>query len=276
MGGRDVGEVPGRTWRKGHTAGGDDGRRSGRKHDSGVDLQRWECKLDASEQSCRHRIGFIDSARGEHGAVELHAHDTTERDDLRIDGMGVGDIGEVPGGTRQSRHEAGGDDGRGAGRERDEGMVDRCTRAEHGGLAEPCRHRIGINHGAWGEHGACGVHGATPGVAHGMRGDGVGVRDFGQVFGGAWCAWHEAGGDDGRGARGERDAGVVIGRWRAELAAGAEPGGDGLGINHGARGEHGACDIHGAGTSGGHGMRGDGVGVGDVGEVPGGSGAAGD
>ena len=31
----------------------------------------------------------------------------------------------------------------------------------------------------------------------------------------------------------------------------------------------GACDVHGEGTGGAHGMRGDGMGVGDIGAVPG-------
>ena len=38
---------------------------------------------------------------------------------------------------------------------------------------------------------------------------------------------------------------------------------DRVGVGDGARGEHGACDVHGTGSGGADGMRGDGVGVGD-------------
>ena len=49
-----------------------------------------------------------------------------------------------------------------------------------------------------------------------------------------------------------------------------------VGVGDGARGEHGACDAHGTGSGGAHGMRGDAVGVGDIGEVPGDARGAGD
>ena len=42
---------------------------------------------------------------------------------MRGDGVGVGDISEVSGGAWSSRHSAGGDDGRGASRKRDAGVV---------------------------------------------------------------------------------------------------------------------------------------------------------
>ena len=42
---------------------------------------------------------------------------------MRGDGVGVGDIGEVHGVGRGSGDTAGGDDGRGAGRERDPSVV---------------------------------------------------------------------------------------------------------------------------------------------------------
>ena len=38
---------------------------------------------------------------------------------MRGDGVGVGDVGAVPGGAGSSGHAAGGDDGRGARREHD-------------------------------------------------------------------------------------------------------------------------------------------------------------
>ena len=42
---------------------------------------------------------------------------------MRGDGVGVGDVGEVRGGAWGSGDAAGGDDGRGSGREREPGMV---------------------------------------------------------------------------------------------------------------------------------------------------------
>ena len=101
-----------------------------------------------------------------------------------------------------------------------------------------------------------------------MRGDGVGVGDIGEVPGDARSAGDAAGDDDGGGAGRQRDAGVVGGRGGIERDRSTEPSGDRVGVRHGSRGEHGACDVHGTG-SGGHGLRGDRVGVGDIDEVPG-------
>ena len=102
-----------------------------------------------------------------------------------------------------------------------------------------------------------------------MRGDGVGVGDIGEVQGDARSPGDTAAGDDGGGAGREQDAGVVGGRGGLERDASTEPSGDRVGVGDGARGEHGACDAHGTDSGGAHGVRGDGVGVGDLGEVPG-------
>ena len=102
-----------------------------------------------------------------------------------------------------------------------------------------------------------------------MRGDGVGVGDIGEVPGDAWSSGDTASGDDGRGAIGKRDTGVVCGLGVIERDATDEPSGDRFCVGDDTRGEHGACDVHGAGTGRAHGMRGDGVGVGGIGEVPG-------
>ena len=100
-----------------------------------------------------------------------------------------------------------------------------------------------------------------------MRGDGVGVGDVGEVSGMVRERGDTAGGDDSRGAGRERERGVVGGRWRGEYGSTREQGGDGVGVSDGARGEHGAGCFHRIGPRGGDGVRGDGVGVGDVGEV---------
>ena len=102
-----------------------------------------------------------------------------------------------------------------------------------------------------------------------MRGDGVGVGDIGEVPGIAWRTGDAAGGDVIISARRERDPSVVGGRGDDERDETGEQGGDGVGVGDGARGGDGACDVHGEGTGGADGMRGDGVGVGDIGEVPG-------
>jgi len=54
---------------------------------------------------------------------------------------------------------------------------------------------------------ACDVHGTGSGGAHGMRGDGVGVGDIGEVHGDARGAGDTAAGDDGGGA-GRRERGA--------------------------------------------------------------------
>ena len=97
-----------------------------------------------------------------------------------------------------------------------------------------------------------------------MRGDGVGVGDIGTVPGDAGRSGDAAGGDDGGGAGRER-VGDLVGGWGDSERDGAgEPGRDGVGVIDGAGGGDGACDVHGAGTGGADGMRGDGVGVGDI------------
>jgi hypothetical protein len=185
--------------------------------------------------------------------------------------VGVGDIGEVPGHARSAGDAAADDDGGGAGRQRDAGMVGGRKGNKRDGSTEPSGDRVGVGYGARGEHGACDVHGTSSGGAHGLRGDGVGVGDIGEVPGDARSAGDAAADDDGGGAGRQRDAGVVGGRRGLERDGSTEPSGDRVGVGDGARGEHGACDVHGTGSGGAHGLRGDGVGVGDIGEVPGGA-----
>jgi hypothetical protein len=190
--------------------------------------------------------------------------------------VGVGDIGEVPGDARSAGDAADDDDCGRAGRQRDAGVVGEPWGIERDGSTEPSGDRVGVGDGARGEHGACDVHGTGSGGAHGMRGDGVGVGDIGEVPGDARSAGDAAADDDGGGAERQRDAGVVGGCGGIERDGSTEPSGDRVGVGDGARGEHGACDVHGTGSGGAHGMRGDGVGVGDIGEVPGHARSAGD
>ena len=104
-----------------------------------------------------------------------------------------------------------------------------------------------------------------------MPGDGMGVRDIGQVSGGTCCKRQSTSSDDGSGARSECDAGVECGRRQCESDAGIESRRDRISINDGARGEHGHCKVHGASSVWQDRMRVDRVGVGDVSEVPAGA-----
>jgi hypothetical protein len=80
---------------------------------------------------------------------------------------------------------------------------------EHDGSTEPSGDRVGVGDGARGEHGACDVLGTSSGGAHGLRGDGVGVGDIGEVPGDARSSGDTADHDDGWAAGRQRDAGVV-------------------------------------------------------------------
>ena len=149
---------------------------------------------------------------------------------MRGDGVGVGDIGEVPGDAWRSGDAASVDDGRGEWRERDAGVVDGLEVIEPDATAEPSRDRVGVGDDPREEHGACDVHGEGSGGAHGMPVDGVGVGDIGEVSVDAWSTGDTANGDDGRGAWRERDSGMVGGLGVIERDATAEPSGDRLSV----------------------------------------------
>jgi hypothetical protein len=100
----------------------------------------------------------------------------------------------------------------------------------------------------------------------------MGVGDVGAVSGGAWCSGHTAGVGDCRRADRERERHVLCGRGELERDKGMEPGGDGVGFGDSTRGGSRAGLLYGAGTDGADGMRGDGVGVGDVVAMSGGTG----
>ncbi len=97
----------------------------------------------------------------------------------------------------------------------------------------------------------------------------MGVGDISEVPGDAWGPGDTTGGADGRRRAGrERDTGMVGRRARAERDESTEPCGDRVGVGDGTRGEHGACDVHRAGSDRADGLRSDGVGVGDISAVP--------
>jgi hypothetical protein len=190
---------------------------------------------------------------------------------MRGHAVGVGDIGEVPGDARNAGDTAGGDDGGCARRERDAGVVDRHGRTEQDAAIEPRWYGIGVDHDTRIEHGRRSVYSSGERRAHGMRGDGVGVGDVGAVSCGARGRRDTAGGHNDRLAGREHDAGVVGGQTRSEQDAASEPSWHWIGVDDGARGEHGGGGVYSAGAGGSHGMRGDGVAVGDIDAVPGGA-----
>jgi len=263
----DIGEVQGDARSLGDTADGDDGGGAGREQDAGVVGGRGGIERDASTEQSGDRLGVDDGTRGGHGACQEHGTGSGGADGMRGDGLGVGDIGEVQLDARSPGDAAGGDDGGGAGREQDAGVVGGRGGIERHASSEPSGDRLGVGDGARGGHGACEEHGTGSSGAHGMRSDGMGVGDIGEVQGDSQSPGDAAGGDDGGGAGREQDAGVVGGRGGIERDASTERCGHRLGVADGARGEHGACTKHGTGSGGAHGMRGDGVGVGDIGEV---------
>ena len=206
----DVGEMPGGAWSTGYQTSGDDGRGAGRERDTGMVSRRGSSECGAAGKPCRNRVDLADPSWIEHGACELHRHDSPGPIWMRDDRVGVGDIGAVPGGARLEGHASCVDECWGAGWEPHAGMVRRCCWAECDASWEPCRNRIGVGHGAWVEHGAGGVHEQSSGGAHSMRVDRVGVGDIGEVCGGAGSSGDWASGDDGRGARWERLASMVV------------------------------------------------------------------
>ena len=104
------------------------------------------------------RIDIGDGAWGKHGAGGIHWVDETGIFEMRGDTVAVGDVGQVHDRARGSRHASPCDDGRGAGRERESGMVIRPRVDEHRAHGQPCWDGIDIDDGAWGEHGAGVVH----------------------------------------------------------------------------------------------------------------------
>jgi hypothetical protein len=125
--------------------------------------------------------------------------------------MAVGDVGEMHGRTRSSKHAAGDDDGRGAERERECGMVIRPRVDEHHAKGQPCWDGIEIGDGAWGEHGAGVVHGSGEGGSYRMRGNTMAHGHVGEVSSGPWRQRIKAGGHHGGRASGQRHSGLVSG-----------------------------------------------------------------
>ena len=102
-----------------------------------------------------------------------------------------------------------------------------------------------------------------------MRGDTLGGGDVGAMPGDAWEQRDPSGVGDGGISVGERDGRMVGRLWSDQLDTSDEQGGDGVGERDGAREQHGAGRIHTEHASRALGMRGDALGGGDVGAMPG-------
>jgi hypothetical protein len=183
--------------------------------------------------------------------------------------VGVGDVGAVPGGAWVSGHSSGDGDRRGAEREHDGGLVRGRDRHERDGTGQCSRDGVSVGDGTRGRAGAAGVYRSCEDRRDGMRGDGVGVGDVDAVLGILGNKGDAAGGDDSGRAVRERQRHVLGGCWRHERDRAIQQRRNWVSVGDGTRGRAGACFVYSVGTNGGDGMRGDGVGVGDVGAVPG-------
>ena len=245
-----------------------DGRGAGRINDAGMDGRPGSDFYGSWKQRRRDRISISDGAWIRAGAYNADDDGTSWADGMRGDGVGVRDVGAVyDGRTGSERHCHNCGDGRTARRVNEYGGVDGQWNDERHNTQQHWRDGIDVGDGAWVEYGAGIVYGTGAGGYDGMRGDGVGVGDVGAVPCGTWGAGDPAGGDDGGRSWRKRDAGMVGGPCRAERDATTEPSGDGVDVDDGAWGGPGARDVYGKDARRAYGMRGDGVGVGDVGEV---------
>ena len=187
---------------------------------------------------------------------------------MRGDGVGVGDVGAV--------HDRGGSSGqpcrcvdrRRASRDNEHGVI--CGRRghEHSRAEQRRKHGIGVGDGAWIWAGTGRTDGDGTGRGDGMRGDGVGVGDLSAMPGRSGRAGHIYGCGDGRTSSGERYRSLLYRHedddWGGE---GIQHGSYRIGGGHGAWIRAGDSCLDSNGTGRGDGMRGDGVGVGDVGAV---------
>jgi hypothetical protein len=182
--------------------------------------------------------------------------------------VGVGDVGAVPGGAWVSGHSSDDGDRRGAEREHDGGLVRGRDRHERDGTGQCSCDGVSVGDGTRGRAGAAGIYRSCEDRRDGMRGDGVGVGDVDAVLGILGGHRDAAGGDDGGRAVRERQRHVLVGYGRDERDRTIQQRRNWVSVGDGTRGRAWACFVYSGGADGGDGMRGDGVGVGDVGAVP--------
>ena len=238
----------------GHGDGGVvDGCEHGQHCDSDEQWSDRPCERDGAGEQLRH------------GGV--HAGGAGRRHGVRGDGLDVGDVGAVSDERRREADVDGGADGGGELGHGDGGVVGRHAGGEDGGRIEPGRDRVGERDGAGEQLRHGGVHAGGAGRRHGVRGDGLDVGDVGAVSDERRREADVDGGADGGGELGHGDGGVVGRHAGGEDGGRIEPGRDRVGERDGAGEQlrHGGVHAGGAGRR--HGVRGDGLDVGDVGAV---------
>ena len=181
--------------------------------------------------------------------------------------MGIRNVGAMPHESQQQGNSTAGNDSRSTIGERESCVVGGRDGHEHDATGQRGLDGILVSDGARVGLGHHGIHRARSWRPYGMRGDGLGVRHVCEVLGGSGIRGHAAGVDDGRGAWRQYEPRVVCGRWRSEYGTECEPSRDRVGISDGTRSKLRACTIYQNGSRGAHRMRGDGMGVGHLGEV---------
>ena len=126
---------------------------------------------------------------------------------------------------------------------------------------------VGVCDSAGVKLGAFDVHGEVTGRANGMRGDGVGIRDVCEMFSRSEHDGKSARCDDGGGSCGKREPWMVGGHGRHELHAKVKSCRDRIRVLDDPWRRYGSFDVHREVAAGDHGMRGNRVGIGHVGEV---------
>jgi hypothetical protein len=264
----DVGAVPDILWVEGDSAGGDDGGRSRRELDASDVVWCVGAERITPVECYRDRLGLCDGAWGRAGVCGADGDDEGRTDGVRGDGVGVGDVGAVPGGAWVSGHSSGDSYVRGAEREHDGRLVRGRDRDERDGTGQCSRDGVSVGDGTRGQTWAAGAYRSCEDRRDGMRGDGVGVGDVDAVSHILGVEGDAAGGDDnGRSVR-ERQRHVLGGCGRHERGRTIQQYSNRVSGSDGTWGRAWVCFVYSAGTDGGDGMRGDGVGVGDVGAVP--------
>ena len=222
MGIGDFGEVSRGSGRTRNPTSRNDIRGAGRKLDADLVDGRRDTECGATTEPCWHRVGIGDGAWGQAGSCNLYWAGPRGAYGMRVDRVGVRDVGTVHGRARSARYSTSGDDSRRARQQRDADLVGGHWDSERDAASEPCWNRIGFRDRAWGKHGACDVHWEGSGGPHRMRGHRVGVGDVGEVSGRTRGTGDSASGDDGGGARRKRDPGLVGGNRVAERDASGE------------------------------------------------------
>jgi len=110
-----------------------------------------------------------DGAWGRHREDIIHGAGSGGTHGMRGERVGVGDIGEVPGGAGHAGVKAGSGDCWGAIVLQDTGLVDGRAGLERHARYELTSNRTGIGDGVWGRYGEDGIHMSGLGGAHGMR-----------------------------------------------------------------------------------------------------------